>query len=62
MMVTEEEQKSTAGEKLERVWRHVVGKSSSDGRKKQATLWPSYNDVFKDVRNSDYNEMLTCPL
>ena len=54
----------SAKEKLEHVWTHV----SKKGGEVKSSLpsdppsWPSYNDVFKDIRKSDYGEMLTCPM
>jgi hypothetical protein len=62
----------SAKEKHELVWNHIVesagGSSSSaddSSNKKEAQperQWPSYNEVLQDVRKSDYNEILTCPL
>lgn len=59
----------SANEKLDLVWRHIQEKGatstedtavpSTTGDKRK---WPSYNDVLQDIRKSDYNELLTCPL
>jgi hypothetical protein len=52
----------SAEEKLQQVWQFLAEQSSKNTSCPKDTKWPSYNDVLNDVRNSDYNEILTCPL
>jgi hypothetical protein len=59
----------TAQEKLKVLWDHVLKGDLGDGddirvpeEQSGNREWPSYNDVLQDVRKSDYNELLTCPL
>jgi hypothetical protein len=67
MVVPEIPVSLTANEKLELVWLHVQvneDTTSSDSARNNGDKrkWPSYNDVLQDLRKSDYNELLTCPL
>jgi len=67
MVVPEIPVSLTAKEKLDLVWLHVQvnehpafsDSALNNGEKRK---WPSYNDVLHDLRKSDYNELLTCPL
>lgn len=63
----------TAEEKLDVIWKHVTdlqGKvkiapstpKKNNGESKDGRHWPSYNEVLNDLRKSDYDEILTCPL
>jgi hypothetical protein len=48
-------------EKLQVVWKKLLEERKSDTAAcpKQ---WPTYNEVLNDVRKTDYEEILTCPL
>jgi len=60
----------TAREKLEVLWKYIQFEediADGDGRVNSTNAngkreWPSYNEVLNDIRKSDYNEILTCPL
>lgn len=48
-------------EKLQVVWKKLLEerKSNTSACPKQ---WPTYNEVLNDVRKTDYEEILTCPM
>ncbi len=57
----------TAKEKLEIIWSHLRSKNQNNVRdcsseQSEKRQWPSYHEVLQDIRKSDYNEILTCPL
>lgn len=64
----------TAKAKLDILWGHVASTNANANSNSNADdpsvaaaengkrEWPSYNEVLQDIRKSDYNEILTCPL
>lgn len=57
----------SAQEKRDAVWVRLkaaatAAVASADVNDAHRTQWPSYNSVLQDVRQSDYNDILTCPL